>query len=362
MRSGTPVARAISTHDRRLTACARILVSRPAVERGKRGNSACETAMLSTLSPRNARRSYDCARSLTHEEWENAWCARLSGSSSNRASSLRWSGYEVGLTEAACDSTKSTAWPTVLIFSAWSSPMRMPYRSSSSTTSSTRSSESASRSSLNLLCSSIEAASIPSSSERCARISCSTSSRVMATRWSVPRPRARGGAADRAGQGHRVKPMLVAWASPRTKIQRRGAAAAARAWSWDRPSLLQVNRVDGHGFRATTGNSGIFERRAGLAADILGHATVGKRDRVRDGAAARGTVAYDRQAAQAEQVGAADGLGVEAAAQVAEARADQQSAHLRHGAGADRVADRRDQRARRSLHQLERDVAGEPGR
>ena len=57
MRSGTPVARAISTHERRLTVCARILVSRPAVERGKRGNSARETAMLRTLSPRKARRS-----------------------------------------------------------------------------------------------------------------------------------------------------------------------------------------------------------------------------------------------------------------------------------------------------------------
>ena len=57
MRSGTPTARATSTHDRRLTVCARIFVSRPAVECGKRGNSARETAMFSTLSPRNASRS-----------------------------------------------------------------------------------------------------------------------------------------------------------------------------------------------------------------------------------------------------------------------------------------------------------------
>ena len=57
MRSGTPSARATSTHERLLTVCARILVSRPAVWRLKRGNSAVETARLRTLSPRNASRS-----------------------------------------------------------------------------------------------------------------------------------------------------------------------------------------------------------------------------------------------------------------------------------------------------------------
>ena len=39
-----------------------------------------------------------------------------------------------------------------------------------------------------------------------------------------------GGAADQAGQGRKATPMLVAWASLRTPIQRRYAASSARAW------------------------------------------------------------------------------------------------------------------------------------
>ena len=41
-----------------------------------------------------------------------------------------------------------------------------------------------------------------------------------------------------------AKPMLVAWASLRTTIQRRYAASSARAWSWD-----QSSRRAGSGFR-----------------------------------------------------------------------------------------------------------------
>ena len=33
-----------------------------------------------------------------------------------------------------------------------------------------------------------------------------------------------------------MKPMLVAWASPRTQIHRRNGASSVRAWSWDQPS------------------------------------------------------------------------------------------------------------------------------
>src|SRR5207253_6658349 len=60
------------------------------------------------------------------------------------------------------------------------------------------------------------------------------------TRWSVPRPRVRGGAADQAGQGRRTKAILVGWASPRTPIRRRYAASSEGAGSRDRPSWLRA--------------------------------------------------------------------------------------------------------------------------
>src|SRR6188474_318320 len=47
------------------------------------------------------------------------------------------------------------------------------------------------------------------------------------TRWPSLAHAARGGAAGRAGQGRRAKPLLVPKASPRTQYQRRHAPSAA---------------------------------------------------------------------------------------------------------------------------------------
>ena len=55
-------------------------------------------------------------------------------------------------------------------------------------------------------------------------------------RWLIPRRGVCGGASGQAGQGRRVKPMLVAWASPRTQIQRRPEASSACGWSWNQSS------------------------------------------------------------------------------------------------------------------------------
>src|SRR5438132_201187 len=51
---------------------------------------------------------------------------------------------------------------------------------------------------------------------------------IGSSRWLVLWPRARGGETDRGGRGRRAKPMLVAWASPRTKIHRRCGASSVR--------------------------------------------------------------------------------------------------------------------------------------
>src|SRR3954462_3821760 len=59
----------------------------------------------------------------------------------------------------------------------------------------------------------------------------------MAIRCSLPGPRAAGGAQNRAGQGRRVKPMLDAWANPRTQIQRRCWASSGGAGAGEGASL-----------------------------------------------------------------------------------------------------------------------------
>src|SRR5262249_44619782 len=56
------------------------------------------------------------------------------------------------------------------------------------------------------------------------------------TKWPPAVPRARGGAAGRAGQGRRVQPLAVPEANPRTPIQRRHATSAVGAWGGRRSS------------------------------------------------------------------------------------------------------------------------------
>src|SRR2546421_5879238 len=56
----------------------------------------------------------------------------------------------------------------------------------------------------------------------------------------VPRPRVRGGAEGRAGQGSRAKPIPGVLASPMTEIQRRNFASSACAGSWKHSSRLRA--------------------------------------------------------------------------------------------------------------------------
>ena len=70
---------------------------------------------------------------------------------------------------------------------------------------------------------------------RCSRSTTSTRTGRTAG-WLIPRRGVCGGASGQAGQGRRVKPMLVAWASPRTQIQRRPEASSACGWSWNQSS------------------------------------------------------------------------------------------------------------------------------
>src|SRR5947207_5165381 len=96
------------------------------------------------------------------------------------------------------------------------------------------------------------------------------------------------------------------------------------------------------------------------AADhVVVDAAGGEADRIRD-RRPRGVAVRDhREPAQAEQVGAAVRVGIEAMAEPARRRADQQAAQLARRRRRDLCAEGVEDRADRPLEELQRDVAGE---
>ena len=82
-------------------------------------------------------------------------------------------------------------------------------------------------------------------------------------------------------------------------------------------------------------------------------------DRIRDRAAGGVPVRDDREAAEAQEVGASVCVGVEAGAQPAGGRTDQQAAELAPSGRPDLIAQLGEQLADRPLEELQRDVAGE---
>src|SRR5471032_2561559 len=96
--------------------------------------------------------------------------------------------------------------------------------------------------------------------------------------------------------------------------------------------------------------------------DPMLDAAGGQSDRVRNRFSTRVAVGYHGQAAQAEQVRAAVGVGVEAGMQPPRGAPDQQAAELPRRGRGDLLAQSVEELQNRSLEQLEGDVAGEPVR
>src|SRR5205085_5719130 len=82
-------------------------------------------------------------------------------------------------------------------------------------------------------------------------------------------------------------------------------------------------------------------------------------DRVRDRTPRRGAVGDDDEAAEAEQIGAAVGVGIEPPAEPIRRRPDQETAELAARRGRDLLAERVEERLDRPLEELQADVAGE---
>src|SRR5262249_54385641 len=120
-----------------------------------------------------------------------------------------------------------------------------------------------------------------------------------------------------------------------------------------------------HGAPRSSGGTAVADQRAlreplleALHDTVLG-ADRREPDRIRDGDPRARAVRDDDEAAKAEQIGAAVGLGIESLAQATRSRADEDAADLPAQRGPDLRAEGVEDALDRSLEGLQRDVAGE---